>query len=58
MKRLVVLLASLCLLMGVFAAPAQAGPPVHRKAPPPSVRSLDDGLRQKLDPRLRSGKGS
>ncbi len=53
MKRLLVLLASLSLLLGAFAAPVQAGPPVHRTAPPPSVRSLDDGLRQKLDPRLR-----
>ena len=55
MKRLLVLLASLSLLLGAFAAPVHAGRaiPVHRTAPPPSVRSLDDAARQKLDPKLR-----
>ena len=54
MKRLVVLLASVSLLLGAFAPAALAGPPVRRGAPPPSVRSLDDTGRQKLDPKLRT----
>ena len=53
MKRLVVLLASVSLLLGAFAPATLAGPPVLRGAPPPSVRSLDDTARQKLDPKLR-----
>ncbi len=54
MKRLIVLLASVSLLLGAFAPATLAGPPVHRGAPPPSVRSLDDTARQKLDPKLRT----
>ena len=53
MKRLVVLLASLCLLVGAFAPPALAGPPA-RRAVPPAVHSLDDQAKGKLDTKLRA----
>ena len=53
MKRLVVLLASLCLLVGAFAPPALAGPPA-RRAVPPAVHSLDDQAKGKLDTKLRT----
>ena len=70
MKRLVVLLATLSLLLGAFVTPAQAGPPVQagppirmaptaqHKAPPTTVRSLDDVAKKKLDPKLRTALAS